>query len=156
MGSTNNIFNQGGLMVFGKEIIIETKGFSDIVNITNEVDSIAAESGVKNGLVNIFIVGSTATVSTMEYEPSLVEDTRDQLEEFVASDKLTRHSKTWGDDNGFSHIRATFMGPGITVPLNNGKMVLGKWQQIVVIDHDNRPRSRKVFVQIWENNRHFI
>jgi secondary thiamine-phosphate synthase enzyme len=135
-------------VVFGREIVIETEGFSDIANITNEVDGIAAESGVKNGLVNIFVVGSTATVSTMEYEPALAEDIRDQLEEFVASDKPTRHSKTWGDDNGFSHIRATFMGPGITVPLNNGKMVLGKWQQIVVIDHDNRPRSRKVFVQI--------
>jgi secondary thiamine-phosphate synthase enzyme len=135
-------------VVYGKEIIVETEGFSDIADITNEVEGITAESGVKSGLVNIFIVGSTATVSTMEYEPSLAEDIRDQLEEFVSSDKPTRHSKTWGDDNGFSHIRATFMGPGITVPLSNGKMVLGKWQQIVVIDHDNRPRSRKVFVQV--------
>jgi secondary thiamine-phosphate synthase enzyme len=135
-------------MVFGREITIETEGFSDIANITNEVNSIAAKSGIKNGLVNIFVTGSTASVSTMEYEPALAEDIRDQLEEFVASDKPTRHSKTWGDDNGFSHIRATFMGPGITVPLNKGKMVLGKWQQIVIIDHDNRARSRKVFVQI--------
>jgi secondary thiamine-phosphate synthase enzyme len=135
-------------VVFGREIVIETKGFSDISNITNEVDGITAESGIKNGLVNVFVVGSTATVSTMEYEPALAEDIRDQLEEFVASDKTTRHSKTWGDDNGFSHIRATFMGPGITIPLNNGRMVLGRWQQIVVIDHDNRPRSRKIFVQV--------
>ena len=135
-------------MVFGREIVLETEGFSDIVNITNDVDGIVSGSKIKDGLVNVFIIGSTATVSTMEYEPALAEDIRDQLEEFVASDKPTRHSKTWGDDNGFSHIRATFMGPGITVPLNNGKMVLGKWQQIVVIDHDNRPRSRKVFVQV--------
>ena len=135
-------------MVFGREIVLETEGFSDIVNITNDVDGIVSGSKIKDGLVNVFIIGSTATVSTMEYEPALAEDIRDQLEEFVASDKPTRHSKTWGDDNGFSHIRATFMGPGITVPLNNGKMVLGRWQQIVVIDHDNRPRSRKVFVQV--------
>ena len=135
-------------MVFGKEIIIDTEGFSDIKNITNEVDGIAASSGIKNGLVNVFAVGSTASVSTMEYEPALAEDIRDQLEEFVASDKPTRHSRTWGDDNGFSHIRATFMGPGITVPLSKGKMVLGRWQQIVLIDHDNRSRSRKIFVQV--------
>ncbi len=135
-------------MVFGREVNIETQGFSDIRNITSEVDAVAAGSGIKDGLVNISVIGSTASVTTMEYEPALVEDIRDQLEEFVASDKLTRHSKTWGDDNGFSHIRAAFMGPGITVPLSNGKMILGKWQQIVVIDHDNRPRSRRVFVQV--------
>ncbi len=135
-------------MVFGREINIETEGFSDIRNITSEVEEVAAGSGIKDGLVNIFVIGSTASVTTMEYEPALVEDIRDQLEEFVASDKLTRHSKTWGDDNGFSHIRAAFMGPGITVPLSKGKMILGKWQQIVVIDHDNRPRSRKLFVQV--------
>ncbi len=135
-------------MVFGREINIETEGFSDIRNITNAVEGVAAESGIKDGLVNVSVIGSTASVTTMEYEPALVEDIRDQLEEFVASDKITRHSKTWGDDNGFSHIRATFMGPGITVPLSRGKIVLGEWQQIVVIDHDNRPRSRKVFVQV--------
>ena len=135
-------------MVFGKEIELSTEGFSDIKNITNEVDGIVAGSGINEGLVNVFIIGSTATVSTMEYEPALVEDMRDQLEEFVASDKPTRHSKTWGDDNGYSHIRATFMGPGVTIPFSKGKLVLGKWQQIVVIDHDNRPRTRKVFVQV--------
>jgi secondary thiamine-phosphate synthase enzyme len=135
-------------VVFGSEINIETKGYSDIVDISNAVGGITAKSKIKNGLVNVFVVGSTATVSTMEYEPELAEDIRDQLEEFVATDKPTRHSKAWGDDNGFSHIRATFMGPGITVPLSDGKLVLGKWQQIVVIDHDNRPRARKIFVQV--------
>ncbi len=135
-------------MVYGRKLNIKTEGFSDIRNITSEVEEVAAGSGIKDGLVNISVIGSTASVTTTEYEPALVEDIRDQLEEFVASDKLTRHSKTWGDDNGFSHIRAVFMGPGITVPLSNGKMILGKWQQIVVIDHDNRPRSRKVFVQV--------
>lgn len=135
-------------MVFGKEINLDTKGYSDIKNITDEVDGIAAGSGIKDGLVNIFVIGSTATVTTMEYEPALADDIRDQLEEFVPSDKHTRHSKTWGDDNGFSHIRATFMGPGITVPLSRGNLILGRWQQIVVIDHDNRPRARKIFVQV--------
>jgi secondary thiamine-phosphate synthase enzyme len=99
-------------------------------------------------LVGVFVIGSTASVSTIEYEPALVEDVRQQLEEFVSSNKQTRHSQTWGDDNGFSHIRATLMGPGITVPLSDGELVLGTWQQIIIIDHDNRPRSREVFIQV--------
>jgi len=135
-------------MVFGKKITLSTKGFSDIKNITDQVKNIISQSGIKDGLAGVFAVGSTASVSTVEYEPALVEDVRQQLEEFVPSNKSTRHSQTWGDDNGFSHIRATFMGPGITVPLSGGRLVLGTWQQIVVIDHDNRPRSREIFVQV--------
>jgi len=135
-------------MVFGQEITLSTKGFSDIKNITKQVEMIVNQSKIKKGLVGVFAVGSTASISTIEYEPALVEDVRDQLEEFVSSRKPTRHSETWGDDNGFSHIRATFMGPGITVPLNDGELILGTWQQIVVIDHDNRQRSRRVFVQV--------
>ncbi|MDO9580966.1 MAG: secondary thiamine-phosphate synthase enzyme YjbQ [Bacteroidales bacterium] len=135
-------------MVFGEKITISTKGFSDIKNITDKVKSIVSKSGIKDGLAGVFVIGATASVSTIEYEPALVEDVRQQLEEFVSSNKQTRHSQTWGDDNGFSHIRATFMGPGITVPISDGELVLGTWQQIIVIDHDNRPRSREVFIQI--------
>jgi secondary thiamine-phosphate synthase enzyme len=135
-------------MVYGKKITLSTKGFSDIRDVTGEVQNIIRQSGIKNGLVNVSVIGSTASVSTIEYEGALVEDVRAQLEEFVSSTKRTRHSETWGDDNGFSHIRATFMGPGITVPVSGGSPVLGTWQQIVVIDHDNRPRSREVFVQV--------
>jgi secondary thiamine-phosphate synthase enzyme len=135
-------------MVFGQEIKLETEGFSDIINITNKVDGIVKVSGIKEGLVSVSVIGSTASVSTMEYEPALSEDVRDQLEEMVPSKKQTRHAQTWGDDNGFSHIRATIMGPGVVIPLNEGKLVLGTWQQIVIIDHDNRSRSRRVFVQV--------
>lgn len=135
-------------MVFGKQIALETKGFSDIKDITGEVRDIVEASKIKNGLVHIFAVGSTASVTTIEYEPALVEDMRDQLESFASSTMHSRHSQTWGDDNGFSHIRATFMGPGMTAPVSEGTVVLGTWQQIVVIDHDNRPRSRKIFVQV--------
>ena len=135
-------------MVYGKKITLSTKGFSDIKDITREVEDIVSQSGIKNGLVNVFIIGSTASVSTQEYEPALVEDMRQQLEEFIPASKHTRHSQTWGDDNGFSHLRATFMGPGICVPLSDGRPVLGTWQQIIVIDHDNRPRSREVFIQV--------
>ena len=135
-------------MVYGKKITLSTEGFSDIRDITSDVKSIVLKSGIKDGLVNISVIGSTASISTIEYEPALVEDVRDQLEEFVPSTRHTRHSQTWGDDNGFSHIRATLMGPGITVPVSDGGLVLGTWQQIVVIDHDNRPRSREIFIQV--------
>lgn len=124
------------------------KGFSDVRDITGEVRRIAGASGIRNGLVTIFAVGSTASVTTIEYEPALVEDFRDQLEKFASHRMPSRHSATWGDDNGFSHIRASFMGPGLTVPLHEGSPVLGTWQQIVVIDHDNRARQREVFVQV--------
>lgn len=135
-------------MVFGMEISFETKGFSDIKNITEEVKNVVGQSKIKDGLVCISVIGSTASISTMEYEPALAEDIRDQLEEFVPRTKITRHSETWGDDNGFSHIRATFMGPGIVIPLSRGELILGTWQQIVAIDHDNRPRSRRIYIQI--------
>ena len=135
-------------MVAGKQFTIQTKGFSDIKDITGEVQDIVSKSKIKNGIVNIFAVGSTASITTIEHEPALNEDMRDKLEEFAPHTMKSRHSETWGDDNGFSHIRATFMGPGMTVPVSDGSTVLGTWQQIVVIDHDNRPRSRKIFVQV--------
>lgn len=135
-------------MVSGAQFSIKTKGLSDIHNITAEVQDIIGKSGIKNGLVNIFAVGSTASITTIEYEPALVEDMRDKLEEFASSTMHSRHSETWGDDNGFSHIRATFMGPGLTAPVSDGNVVLGTWQQICVIDHDNRTRERKIFVQV--------
>ena len=135
-------------MVYGTTIQCETKGFSDIINISEEVDKIVAASGCRDGIVSIHAVGSTASVSTIEYEPALVADMREQLERFVPHDQPTRHGSTWGDDNGFSHLRATFMGPSITVALVDGTLMLGTWQQIVVIDHDNRPRTRSVRVQI--------
>ncbi len=134
--------------VFGESIQVRTKGFSDIINISTLVQTTVKKSKIKNGIVNIFPIGSTASISTIEYEPALVQDFQDKLEEFSSQSKPTRHGTTWGDDNGFSHIRATFMGPGITVPISNGTLILGTWQQIVVIDHDNRPRSRKVFIQV--------
>jgi secondary thiamine-phosphate synthase enzyme len=135
-------------MVHGEQISLSTKGFSDIHDLTARVEQIVAKSGIKNGIVCVFAVGSTASVSTIEFEPALSEDFRDQLEKFAPHTMRSRHSETWGDDNGFSHIRATFMGPGLTVPVHEGTLVLGTWQQIVLIDHDNRPRSRKVFVQV--------
>jgi secondary thiamine-phosphate synthase enzyme len=135
-------------MVFGREFSINTQGFSDCVDITGRVGAIVAESGMTNGVATVFCVGSTASISTIEHEPALTEDMKEALNELVPTDLHSRHSQTWGDDNGFSHIRATLMGPGITVPFSRKELVLGTWQQIVVIDHDNRTRSRKIFVQV--------
>ena len=135
-------------MVFGKEISLQTKGYSDIKEITQRVQDIIAESGIMDGIVNIAVIGSTASVSTIEYEPALVKDVQNELEKWIPSTLHSLHSQTWGDDNGFSHIRATFMGPSITIPVVNGKVLLGTWQQIIVIDHDNRSRNRRVYVQV--------
>jgi secondary thiamine-phosphate synthase enzyme len=133
---------------YSESISLSTKGHSDIRDITDRVQNIVQKSGVQNGLACVFVVGSTASVSTIEYEPALVEDMKEFLEKLVPSSLKTRHGNTWGDDNGFSHLRATLMGPGITIPIAEGSLVLGTWQQIVVIDHDNRPRSREIHVQI--------
>ncbi|MBN2443911.1 MAG: YjbQ family protein [Spirochaetales bacterium] len=135
-------------MVYGQEISLQTKGFSDIRDITGDVNSIIGKSEITDGLVVISVIGSTASISTIEYEPALVGDVQDQLEKMVPHEMHSRHSLTWGDDNGFSHIRATLMGPGITLPVSGGRVVLGTWQQIIVIDHDNRPRDRRVFIQV--------
>ncbi len=135
-------------MVYGESFTVKAKGFSDILDITPPVQKIAARSGMKRGLANIIALGSTASVSTIEYEPALVEDMRELLERLASRSLHSRHSATWGDDNGFSHLRATLMGPGVTLPVVDGAVLLGTWQQIVLIDHDNRPRERAIHVQL--------
>lgn len=135
-------------MVYGKEFTVSTKGFSQILDVTGNVRRVIEESELRDGLANVFVIGSTASISTIEFEPALVQDMTDQLEGFAPKSMATRHGQTWGDDNGFSHIRGTFMGPGITVPFSEGELILGTWQQIVVIDHDNRPRKRRIHVQV--------
>ena len=135
-------------MVHGKELELSTKGFSDVVEITSSVEQVVEQSGVRAGIVNVSVIGSTGSVSTIEYEPALVEDLKEQLDKLVPHTLASRHSATWGDDNGFSHLRATLMGPSTTLPVVEGKIVLGTWQQIVVIDHDNRARARRIHVQV--------
>jgi len=135
-------------MIFGKTITLATKGFSDIHDITAEVKEVVAEAGVSEGIVNVFAVGSTGSVTTIEFEPALVADMQEALEKLWPRTMQSRHSQTWGDDNGFSHLRASFLGPGLTAPVHRGSLVLGTWQQIVVLDHDNGSRQRQVFVQV--------
>ena len=135
-------------MVFGDRIELKTKGFSDIIDISASVQGILNASRMKAGIVNITVIGSTASITTIEFEPALVADMQDLLEKFASRNMRSRHSQTWGDDNGFSHLRASFMGPGITVPFENAHLILGTWQQIVVVDHDNRPRQRQIYIQV--------
>lgn len=134
--------------IITKDLHLNTQGFSDIHNLTPSVNTIVSETGFSEGFCHIFAVGSTASISTMEFEPALVKDIKEKLEDFASQHMKSHHSETWGDDNGFSHIRATFMGPGITVPIRNGKCILGTWQQIVVLDHDNQTRKRHIVVQV--------
>jgi secondary thiamine-phosphate synthase enzyme len=136
------------MMVVGESLRVRTKGLSDVVNVTPEVKAMVRKSGVREGIVNVSVVGSTASVSTIEFEPALVQDMQEALERLVPRTVASRHSQTWGDDNGFSHMRATLMGPSITVPIVAGNPRVGTWQQIVVVDHDNRPREREVYVQV--------
>jgi len=129
-------------------IKISTKGNDDVVDITSKVAEIVSSSKIKSGLVNVFVSGSTASVTTIEYEPGLVRDVKVLGERLAPSDEDYSHNDTWGDGNGHSHIKASVIGPSLTVPFTRGKMALGTWQQVVVIDHDTRPRSRDIVVQI--------
>jgi len=135
-------------MVHGEFLARETEGHSDIHDLTGDVREILHRAGIRAGTATISAVGSTASITTIEFEPALVRDMEEALEKLWPRTMHSHHSQTWGDDNGFSHLRASFMGPSITIPVHRGELVLGTWQQIVVIDHDNEPRERRVFVQV--------
>lgn len=135
-------------MTFSSFIDTGTRGFSDVIDITAKVEAIVRESGMSEGLVSVFVIGSTASVTTIEFESGVIEDLKDAIERLAPRDIPYRHDRTWGDGNGFAHVRAALLKPGITVPMTGGAMVLGTWQQIVLVDFDNRPRQRRVAVQI--------
>jgi secondary thiamine-phosphate synthase enzyme len=131
-----------------KRIVLNTKGRDHVIDITGKVEEAISETKVKDGIVTVFIHGSTASVTTVEYEPGLVKDIKAIDEKLVPSGVTYAHDATWGDANGYAHLRALLIGPSLTVPVVDGAMTLGTWQQIIVIDHDNRPRSREVIIQI--------
>ncbi|MCL7385726.1 MAG: secondary thiamine-phosphate synthase enzyme YjbQ [Thaumarchaeota archaeon] len=130
------------------ELSIKTKGEGDVVNITDMVSSATRSSGISNGIVNVFVVGSTAAVTTIEYEPGLVRDISDILERVAPKNHPYKHHERWGDYNGHSHVRAALIGPSISVPLRDGRLVLGTWQQLVLLELDTRARERKVVLTI--------
>lgn len=135
-------------MIVHRRIRLQTRGNTDIVDITPPVLREVRDSGLANGVVVVFVVGSTAAITTMEYEPGLIADLKEVFERLAPQSLPYRHNLTWGDDNGHSHVRASLLGPSLAVPLADGNLSLGTWQQIALIDFDIRPRSREVVVQI--------
>ena len=135
-------------MVITKQISLQSKGECDIIDITPQVEQQVTEAGIDNGTVTLFVAGSTAGVTTIEYEPGLVSDFQNMWERNVPRNIPYDHDRRWGDGNGYSHVRASLLGASLVVPFNNKRLTLGTWQQIVLVDFDNRPRSRQIVLQI--------
>ncbi|MFH0913600.1 MAG: secondary thiamine-phosphate synthase enzyme YjbQ [Candidatus Omnitrophota bacterium] len=136
------------MKIINEKIKLQTKGNPDLIDITEKIAGFLDSSGLKKGNVTVFVVGSTAALTTFEYEPGLVEDMRALYEKIIPSGKHYAHDETWGDANGFSHLRAALQGGSLSVPFDNGKLLLGRWQQVVLAEFDNRPRQRQIIVQI--------
>ncbi len=126
----------------------QTGGFTDIIDITDKVREVVREHGLHEGNVVVFVPGATAGVTTIEYEPGLLRDLPEAFDKIAPEGRRYHHDERWGDGNGFSHVRASLLGPSLTVPFSGGDLLLGTWQQIVLIDFDNRSRSRNVIVQV--------
>jgi secondary thiamine-phosphate synthase enzyme len=127
---------------------LKTSGESDLIDITERVSKVLKDSGMSSGIVTIFVPGSTAGVTTIEYEEGAVRDFQGAIERIAPKSIHYHHDARWGDGNGHSHIRASLLGPSLTVPFSSSKLLLGTWQQIVLIDFDNRPRTRRVVIQV--------
>lgn len=139
---------RGVMVVYQEEVMFRTRGEGDIVDLTGEVEKIVKKSGIRSGIAHIFAVGSTAAVSTIEYEPGLKEDLSMVLERVAPKSVEYKHHLRWGDYNGHSHVRATIIGPSLEVPVRNGELILGTWQQIVFIELDVRARNRRVIITV--------
>ncbi|MHA1293108.1 MAG: secondary thiamine-phosphate synthase enzyme YjbQ [Promethearchaeota archaeon] len=132
-----------------KTFNIKTNAYCDVINITNQVQSAVNESKIKNGIVNVHIAGSTGAISTTEFEPGLVKsDIKNLLEKLIPYDKNYSHHKTWHDHNGAGHLRSFLIKTSQTFPIQNSKLILGTWQQIIFIECDERGRSRTIYCQI--------
>ncbi|NOX97123.1 MAG: YjbQ family protein [Nitrospirae bacterium] len=136
------------MAVITKKIKVDTQGETDIIDITDSVSVLLKDSGLTNGTVTVFVPGATGGITTLEYEPGLVKDLQRAFEELAPKDREYAHNNRWKDLNGYSHVRASLLGPSLTVPFIEGELQLGRWQQIIFIDFDNRPRSREIILQI--------
>lgn len=135
-------------MVVTSQIKLDTRGDGQVVDITRQVTTEIAKSGLRNGVVTLFTPSSTSALTTIEYESGVVQDLQQLFERIVPTNISYRHNLRWGDGNGHAHVRHALLGPSLTIPFVEGRMTLGTWQQIVFADFDNRPRSRSVVVQI--------
>jgi len=129
-------------------ITLKTSARDEVIDVTEKVREIVSKSKIREGLACVFVVGSTAAVTTVEHEPGLVKDMKDAMDRLYPKSIDYEHHRRWGDGNGHSHIRAALTGPSLTVPIVDGNLVLGTWQQIVILEFDNKPRTREITVQI--------
>lgn len=136
-------------MVVTRRFELSTRGQGDAQNVTDRVASALAESSLTAGLATIFVVGSTAAVTTIEFEPGAIEDLNRVFEQLAPRDGEYRHHLRWGDDNGSSHVRAALLGPSLAVPFDAGRLLLGAWQQVILLEFDTRPRRRALVVQLF-------
>jgi len=136
------------MKIISERIKVSTKGAGDLIDITRQVADALQRARLQTGNVTVFVVGSTAAITTFEYEPGLIRDMQEFYEGLAPSTRQYHHDETWGDANGFSHVRATFTGPSLVVPFEKGKLLLGTWQQVVLAEFDNRPRTREIVIQI--------
>lgn len=136
------------MRVLTESFEISTRGHTDIIDVTSDVQSVLRQTGLSEGTVTVFVAGSTAGITSIEYEPGLLKDLPEAFEKFAPTGVTYHHDATWGDGNGYAHVRAAMLGPSFAVPFRGGKLILGTWQQIVVIDFDNRPRHRSIIVQM--------
>ncbi len=136
-------------MLIFEHLTVSTKGHTDIIDITNDLRKIIRHHRIAEGIMIVTVKGSTASISTIEYEPNLVRDIQEILEKLVPSHYPYHHHKTWGDDNGHAHVRATIFGPSESFIIRGSDILLGTWQQVVLIDFDTRPRTRTIYVAIY-------
>jgi len=136
------------MIISTKKLTEATQGFCDIIDLTAKVRDQIGQEKIQRGLATLFVSGSTAALTTLEHEPGLVQDLKEFVERLIPSGKKYHHDDRWGDDNGFSHLRASLFGPSLQIPIENGGLLLGTWQQIVLVDFDNRPRTREIVLQI--------
>jgi secondary thiamine-phosphate synthase enzyme len=127
---------------------VRTSAQTDIIDITPQVREEIQRSAIRNGHVTLFVPGSTGALTTIEYESGVINDLRKAIERIVPRDLYYEHDERWGDGNGYSHVRAALLGPSLHIPIIDGRLTLGTWQQIVLLDFDNRPRNRKIIMQM--------
>ena len=136
------------MAVTTKQIKISSKSENDIIDITKQVADVISESGISNGIITVFVSGSTGAITTIEYEPGLVKDFPDLLSRIAPDDINYEHEQRWHDGNGRSHVKASLVGPSLTVPFQDGQLLLGTWQQIIFLELDTRARTRTLVLQI--------
>ncbi len=134
------------MRIITKYLKFSTKGNADVIDVTSDIADSLSDSGLRDGIVTVSVIGSTAAVTTCEYEPGLVKDIKEVFDKLIPPGHY-HHDQTWHDGNGHSHLRSSLVGPSLTVPFHKGELILGTWQQVIAIDFDNRPRQRKIVLQ---------